>query len=302
MRRSLPFALAIGLHGGLIALLVNTPPATLLAIKGDIQRFDVRFYTISDADAQSDAQLVEPPLSEDAADPVEDAPAPVAEPAAVETPDPVREAEDPPMESPQQTEPGLSASEDGPAPASEAAPTTAPAPGANASAASRPPARSDAPVITTQQRPGPRRSAPATPSFADILARAETRLDPDDFRIILSLGGVRETVRESFCLSSSAANLEAGDCPEGPNPNSAELARFGLQGLGEEPPEFLEDMDRMAFQLRQLGANPSQVERIMLALRESRREAINTPGVNRAMQRDREGRTDNLGNLLPDPD
>ena len=61
-------------------------------------------------------------------------------------------------------------------------------------------------------------------------------------------------------------------------------------------------MDRMAFQLRQLGANPSQVERIMLALSEARREAIATPGVTRAMQRDQDARTDNLGNRLPDPD
>ena len=302
MRRCLPFVLAIGLHGGLIGLLVNTPPATLLAIKSDILRLDVRFYTISDTDAESDAQLVEPPLREDAADPVQDAPAPV-EPDDATEPSELAPVQDPPLEPPAPLdETGPAASEEGLLPMTEeppAAPQRASGSGGSPQTGAT---RADAPIVTTQQRPVPQRSAPPPPSFADILARAETRLDPEDFRIVLSLGGVRETVRESFCLSSSAANLEAGDCPDGPNANSPRLARFGLQGLGEQAPEFLEDMDRMAFQLRQLGANPSQVERIMLALRESRREAINTPGVNRAMQRDLEGRTDNLGNLLPNPD
>ena len=299
-RRGLPYGLALGLHAGLVALFISTPPGELLRIRGEVERLDVRFYTMSAPDAQSDAQLVEPPLSEETTDPAQDAPAPVTERAEVEPPAPAPEAPD--VDITAQTEPAPAVSEDGLAPASDAASAPDRSPSAPIPSASPRSSGPDAPVITTQQRPGPQRSAPPPPSFADILARAETRLDPDDFRVVLSLGGVRETVRESFCLSSSAANLEAGECPDGPNPDSAELARFGLQGLGEEPPEFLEDMDRMAFQLRQLGANPSQVERIMLALRESRREAINTPGVNRAMQRDREGRTDNLGNLLPDPD
>jgi len=302
-QRGLPYGLALGLHAGLVALFITTPPGELLRIRGEVERLDVRFYTISDVNAQSDAQLVEPPLSDEASDPVQDAPAPVSEDTETDAPAPVPEIEpeEPQTERPTDAEPSaLTVSEDGLAPASDAPPAR---PSSSASTlVSRAPVRSDAPIVTTQERPGPQRSAPSPPSFADILARAETRLDPDDFRVVLSLGGVREMVRESFCLSSSAANLEAGDCPEGPNAASAELARFGLQGLGEESPEFLEDLDRMEFQLRQLGANPSQVERIMLALRESRRDAINTPGVQRAMQRDREGRTDNLGNLLPDPD
>ncbi|WP_440957773.1 hypothetical protein ACFELO_10790 [Oceanicaulis sp. LC35] len=302
-RRGLPFGLALGLHAGLLALLISTPPGELLRIRGEVERLDVRFYTVSAADADSDAQLVEPPLSDEAIDPALEEPAPVDEAEGAEPPAPVAEASpSEPEPAPTQRDTVEAVSEDGlSAPSPEPASTrprrartgAAPAPG-NASA--------DAPVSTTQQRPGQRRRAPPPPSFADILARAETRLDPDDFRIVLSLDGVREAVRESFCLSSSAANLEAGECPDGPNPDSARLAQFGLQGLGEEPPEFLEDMDRMAFQLQQLGANPSQVERIMLALRESRRDAINTPGVNRAMQRDLESRTDNLGNPLPGPD
>jgi len=301
-RRSLPYGLALGLHAGLIVLLLSTPPGELLRIHGDVERLDVRFYTISAPDAQSDAQLVEPPLSEETREPVRETPAPVTEDQTAEIAAPPAAPETPDTEPVGQSEPEPALSSDGLGIASdESSDALRPSPGAPSPAAASA-SRPDAPVATTQQRPVDGSASAPPPSFADILARAETRLDPDDFRVVLSLSGVREMVRESFCLSSSAANLEAGDCPEGPNPNAPNLARFGLQGLGEKPPEFLEDLDRMEFQLRQLGANPSQVERIMLALRESRRDAINTPGVNRAMRRDRQTRTDNLGNYIPDPE
>lgn len=302
LQRGLPYGLAISLHAALVTLFLSTPPGELLQIRGEVERLDVRFYTVSAADAQSDAQLVEPPLVEE-------------EVAANEVPAPVIEAESEPEPlQPQPVEPeeveepneaeettALAASEDG----RDTAPpnTVAPVRQTESTTASSRSALSgsSAPVRTTQIRPSAQRAASPPPSFADILARVETRLDPDDFRIVLSASGTRGAVRESLCLSSSAANLEAGDCPDGPNAASAELAHYGLQGPGEEPPEFLVDLDRMEFQLRQMGANPSQVERIMLALRESRREAINTPGVNRAMQRDLNSRTDNLGNPISDP-
>ena len=304
MRRSLPYMLALGLHGGALAFLISTPPGELLRIRGEVERLDVRFYTVSAPDAESDAQLVEPPLDEDTDLSGDDAPAPVVETAPDEPPAPELEpAPAEPEAAPAPDTDPVTLSEDAFAPPADAE-TGRASSGDGDSRVSRPtaPAASGAPITTTQQRPNPVRSAPPPPSFADILARAETRLDPDDFRVVLSLGGVRGTVQESFCLSSSAANLDAGDCPDGPNPNSPELAHYGLQGLGEEAPEFLEDLDLMEFQLRQLGANPSQVDRIMLALRESRRDAINTPGVNRAMQRDLDSRTNNLGNLIPDQD
>ncbi|MFP4520379.1 MAG: hypothetical protein ACLFQ5_13095, partial [Oceanicaulis sp.] len=161
------------------------------------------------------------------------------------------------------------------------------------------PRAAGAPVATTQiSRPerGEARRSRRPPSFADILARAQTRLDPADFQIAALLGGVGGATRESFCLSSASGNRDAMNCPGGPNAASARLARYGLTGLGEDPPDFLEDMDRLAFQLRTLGADDNAVTRILTAVRESRREAIETGAVRRRMDRDaRERGVDNLG-------
>ena len=305
IRRSLPLGLAILLHMAMLALLIRTPPAELLRISAVSDVLDVRFYTVSATDAESDARLIEPPLAEVEAEPASAEPAPVNE-TETAAPDTVAD-EDTPADSPENDMPPVDDTAIG-LPPDAALPQDSPATqnssrgsGRGQLSSSAPPP-ANGPVATTQINPAPPRAAARRPSFADILARAETRLDPADFQVALSLNGVVGTVRESFCLSSSQANLEAGACPDGPNPRSAELARFGLQALGEASPEFIEDMDRMAFQLRQLGANPSQVERIMLALSEARREAIAAPGVTRAMQRDAESRTDNLGNPISDPD
>ena len=59
-------------------------------------------------------------------------------------------------------------------------------------------------------------------------------------------------------------------------------------GLGEEAPEFMVDMDRLEFQLRTLGADDGAISRILLGLREARREAIETSPIVRQMERDRE--------------
>ncbi|WP_439637614.1 hypothetical protein [Oceanicaulis sp.] len=303
IRRSLPLGLAITLHVAMLAILIRTPPAELLRVTSVIEGLDVRFYTVSAPDAESDARLVEPPLADVEPDPAASEPAPVNEVAAPEPATPEGDDNDSPVEE----TPPLDETAAGPAPdaaVTDDSPATragSRTPGSG-QIASPPSPSANGPVATTQITPPPPRAGARRPSFADILARTETRLDPADFQVALSLNGVAGTVRESFCLSSSQANLEAGACPDGPNARSAELARFGLQALGEASPEFIEDMDRMAFQLRQLGANPSQVERIMLALSEARRDAIATPGVTRAMQRDADSRTDNLGNLIPDPD
>jgi hypothetical protein len=146
-------------------------------------------------------------------------------------------------------------------------------------------------VVATTQPPAEAPPAPVRragpPTFAEILARAESRLDPEDFRMLVNLeGGVQAAVRENFCLSSVDANREAFDCPEGVNPDSTRLAQYGLMGLGEEPPEFLEDMDRLAFQLANMGANDSTVRRILLSVQESRREVIEAGPLRRQMARD----------------
>lgn len=295
-RRAAPLAIALALHGGVLALLLTLPPAVLLTAERVAQTLEVRFYTVSGDNAETDAPLIEPPLA-DAQDAAE-APAPVVLEAS--TP-PLAEAE-PSDETPAPADPIPEAPETDPAatvltaPGGSGAPAVSPP--SSASAPAPPPAPGEA-VSTTQLAP-PTPAAPvAPPRFADILARAEDRLDPQDFQIVLQAGGVSATIRESLCLSSSQANLEAGDCPEGPNPNSPDLARYGLTGLAEAAPEFLEDLTLTEFELRQLGANPSQIQRIMVALRAARREAIETPGVLRAMQQTQAGRTDNLGVTAP---
>ena len=241
-----------------------------------------------------------PEESEDA----EAAPAP-AEPAEAEA-------------EPQETvpaEPIATAPQSTPAPAADAAARTQPGPTSESEPEAQPvrpaPAQSalrdpGAPVATTQPsaEPAPAASpAPGPPSFADIVARAESRLNPDDYRLLVNFGdGVNATVREGFCLSSVDANREAFDCPEGVNPDSARLAQFGLMGLGEEPPEFLEDMDRLAFELATLGADDNTITRILTALRNERRAVIEAGPLRRQYHRDRlNARTDNLGNPVDGP-
>lgn len=245
--------------------------------------------------------------------------APETEPSAEETapanpPDPV---DDPPSETapPPETETATSVAptrREPEPPADETAPPDAPTAragrdGVSGPAGERiyapqptdPAAGADAPVATTQVDPAPVEArlaaAAAAPSLADILARAGDPLAAERVTLDEIEGAVLAVVRESFCLSSSAANLEAGECGDAPNPDSARLAQFGLSEPGEEPPVFLEDMDRLAFQLRQLGASPARVERILIALGEARRRARETPDLVRAMRRDAAGETDHLG-------
>ena len=318
-RRAGALSFAIVLHAAALWALIVLPPAVMPQVERAAGAISVRLYTVAGgADAETDAPLFEPPLasgqitggrtgggeaggqdgtgdgqratpapqvdSEPTAAPepsqapapepaVENEPEPAAEPAAEPGPD---AASAPPTQSPAQQE-------DAGEPGAEAGATNAAAPPAE-------PVRPGRPVATSQP-PGEAAPAPARgsgpPSFADILARAERRLDPEDFQILVNFGnGVRETVRENFCLSSVEANREAFDCPEGVNPDSARLAQYGLQGLGEEPPEFLEDMDRLAFQLATMGADDGAIQRILLSLRESRREVIEAGPLRRQMDRD----------------
>lgn len=323
-RKAGAYGLALVFHAVLLAVLLVLPPAVLPQIERAATAISVRLYTVAGGDqAESDAPLFEPPLAGGATDsggagsgdadqagadaavsepdivaPVTE---PVVEPAPVEEVEPAPATPEQPRAEPApepdavlRTAPGA---QSGDAPAqplpapSRSRPLPPPAPGVARD--------SGAPVATTQPsdlpEPGTRRAGP--PSFADILARAETRLDPQDFRLLVNFGsGVQATVRENFCLSSVDANREAFDCPEGPNPNSARLAQFGLMGLGEEPPEFLEDMDRLAFQLSTLGADDSTVRRILLSVQESRRDVIEAGPLRRQMARDSEPEN---GNDIP---
>ncbi len=323
-RRTTGYGVAVALHAVALAALLILPPAVLNEAERIGQAMEVRLYTVAGGpNAETDAPLFEPPLAGGRAGDADaagqsgagaetsDAGAepPIAAPLDAAEPDPPA-----PAAEPEPVEPVIAAPAPAPAPdailtappeAADAPALAPPAPSASrqAAPAAPPPAfavptDSSQPVATAQPDPDPPpppvRARP--PSFADILARVETRLDPEDFRIIADFaGGVHGTVRENFCLSSSDANHEAFDCPEGSQLAAPRLARFGLMGLGEEPPEFLEDMDRLAFQLSQAGVTDSRIGRILTGLRESRREALNTPAVQRSMQRDRENATDHMG-------
>jgi hypothetical protein len=312
--RACAYAVAAALHAGVLALLLMAPPVVLDPVRRAVNAVEVRLYTVAGGDdAQSDAPLFEPPIADAPEDGAGAAPAPVViEPDLVEpdTPDDETTApaqpdtDDSAVPDRPETETAQTPEDPTPAPA-ESAQMAAGTPGAGSGAgragqiAETPatPAQGE-PLATTQLAPverGVRRAGP--PSFADILARAETRLDPADFQVVQLLGGVRGATQESFCLSSASGNRDAMDCPDTPNAASAELARYGLMGLGEEAPEFMEDMSRLEFQLRTLGADDNAVTRILTGLREARREAINTPPISRQLNRDAGERDiDNLGN------
>lgn len=318
-RRAGALGVAVVMHAAALWALIVLPPAVLPQVERAAAAISVRLYTVAGgADAESDAPLFEPPLAggqagsdTGAAGGSEDGTEDGTAPARVEPDDaaPEEEAAPPPEPDPVvEAEPEASAPPDpAPEPVAETPGDVLTAPGGQPSdaapAAARPqasrpqpapppaqPADPGAPVATTQPPaeagPAPvRRAGP--PTFADILARAESRLDPEDFRMLVDFGsGVQATVRENFCLSSVDANRQAFDCPDGVNADSARLARYGLMGLGEEPPEFLEDMDRLAFQLANMGADDSTVRRILLSVQESRREVMEAGPLRRQMGRD----------------
>lgn len=234
----------------------------------------------AEAEAQEPLETEQPVEAEDIPEPVEAEPATeLAEPTEAAT-----EAQATLLAAPGSGNRPLETTEQAARPATRAAPPPAA------------PADPDAPIATTQEAPGSGRVVIDAPTFADILARADTGLNVEDFRVAELAAGTDGAVRESLCLSSSQANLDAADCPEGPNPNQSALAAYGLSEPGEAPPQFAIDMDRLAFQLAQMGANPSVIERILLGTSEARRRTIETPALERQMGRDAAaGARDNLG-------
>lgn len=324
-RRGAALGAAVVMHAVALWALIVLPPAILPQVERAAAAISVRLYTVAGgADAESDAPLFEPPLAGGRSEPEggdsggtqggveggegasraevqqDDLTEPETALESEPSPDPAVDPEAAPADPPEAT---LEAPAAATTPDGEARPgpvVGVPAPRTPAPSRPARPADPDAPVVTSQppaDAPETITPRPGPPTFADILARAETRLDPDDYRIIVNMGdGVRQTVRESFCLSSSDANRQAFDCPEGPNPDAARLAQFGLMGLGEEAPEFLEDMDRLAFQLSTMGANDSAIRRILLSVQESRRELIEAGPLRRQIGRDSEPEN---GNDIP---
>jgi len=315
----------------LILVLLSPPvlyrtPAPGGAAEGAI---GVRLFTVAGENALTDAPLNEPLLGAEAAssasgasgqaegdaDASRAAAAPAgseepgdatpasgdAPPAQTETPPPPPEPE-PVRPDPETPAPPVLAAPGGTgAPAEnpvnpEPEPVTPPAPSASPPVGPAGPEIAD-PVITTD---GAERNAPVRRAgrvtFADIESRARNPVTVANFTIQELEGLIQLAVQESFCLSSSRANLDAADCGDAPNPLSAELARYGLTRLGETYPTFLEDLSRIEFELQQLGAEGSTIERILAGMREARRQALDEPALTRRMREDEAQRsTDNFG-------
>ncbi|MCH8489040.1 MAG: hypothetical protein LAT81_03795 [Oceanicaulis sp.] len=162
------------------------------------------------------------------------------------------------------------------------------------------PADASAPVATLQ----PRRAEAGSEGEPELdidalMAQMAISLDPDDYRMIQGAVASRLVVRDSFCLSSSDANREAGGCPEDGPASEIDLASFGLTGFGAIPPRFLEDMSRLEFELAQMGAGAGQIRRILAELADARRTVINQPAVTREMDRIAGDRTDPQGFRAP---
>lgn len=305
------------LHVGALGAIALMPPEALerFVSTGDV--IEVRFFTISASDAESDLPLNAPLLADrlDAAaqagtpegegtavpDPASAQDAePEAEPAddtAEEaTPEPDAETARTDVGSPPVSETGtLPADPDAPAPR-PTPPRARPQPGAP-SASLIPP---DVPVDTIQ--PTEEEAARTTarlPTFAEIEARADMRLRPEDFQVGQVDGSVGAVIAEVLCLSSGEANREAGGCGNEPNAAQAELALYRIQAMSEGPLQFAENMSRLEFELAQLGASASTLELLRVHFLNAQREQARRSPLLRAMDRDGAMRTDHLGITRP---
>jgi len=314
-------------HALVLAFVVLSPPVLYRSPPpaGGDRAIGVTLYTVAGENAATDAPLNEPMLGRSAASPSGGDTGGDAEPDGAQTEaasadasatqaaasDATARAEEPASA---EREPAEALEHEPPAAQPDPAPEVLAAPGGSGAPVENParpdpapertrppvgPTGPDAadPVVTTQgaEAAAPVRRAQA-PSFADIEARARDPIRPSNFTVQELEGLVRLAVLESFCLSSSTANLEAGECGDEPNPLSAELARYGLSKLGETYPTFLEDLSRIEFELQQLGANASTVDRILASMREARRQALEEPALTRRMREDEASRsTDNFG-------
>lgn len=314
---------------GLIALPpVARPPESAPAASGQ-----GAFYVFLAEGADSDAPLFEPPLAADG-DPDgaplggegggagqdagedgegeggEDADADLAsEPDAdpVDEPEPASDDTEPVSDDPE-TQPDdpigvvLERMDSGDRPADSAARPAASTPdrAATIPAPAPGPSDPDTPVTTLQpERTEPGESGEPGIDADALMAQMEISLSPEDYRMIQGAVGSRLTVRESFCLSSSDANREAGNCPEDGPASEIDLAQFGLTGFGATPPRFLEDMTRLEFELAQMGAGASQIRRILTELAAARRAVIEQPAITREMDRIAGDRTDAQGFRAP---
>ncbi|MEO1039659.1 MAG: hypothetical protein AAFX09_08940 [Pseudomonadota bacterium] len=321
-RKLLSGAVASLAHLTAFLALLAVPPHRPPVETGDGRTVAVRIYTVAGENAVTDAPLNEPPLAgadaqsgsadeggdgegegreQGEADPPESEP----EDTMQDAPDSDETASDPvEIEQPDApetssatllTSPGgvdtVQPSFDTDTPQAPTAPVAIrrPAPPVT------PPGAPDIPLTTTQDLPEAPVGRRGPPSFAEIAARAAERDDDDRFLIANFAGGVAEVVRDSFCISSSQANRTVFNCVEVPEDLARRLVEIGLSDFAEQPPSFLVDLDRLEFQMRQLGADPPLIEAFLAYMGEARREAMDTPDLARQMGRDRRNASDHLG-------
>lgn len=317
---------AVSLHALAFAGLAFLPSAPPAPETERAPGASLAFYVFLAEGAESDAPLSEPPLADQGlgaggegegrgagveaeadGDPSPDPELetePEAEPAPEAEPEPdPDEAEAPSRADPSEHQTAPSQLEAAPfqdaPPVDAPADSAAPVPQAEPRPYS-PPRDPDHPVATLQpERAEPGGAAPQALDIDALMAQVAIALDPDDFRMVQGAVASRLAVRDSFCLSSSDANREAGDCPEDGPAGELDLARFGLTGFGAVPPRFLEDMDRLEFELAQMGAGAGRIRRIMAELAEARRRVVNQPALTRQMDRDAADRTDHQGFRAP---
>lgn len=306
------------LHAGAIGAIAILPPETLDRFISTSAGVEIRFFTISASDAESDLPLNAPlladrgdagaeiagaeagpsdmsgdALSDTGQSEVTEAGADVeAEPET--SPEPVAEPESDDAETP-----ASPISETGTLEADADARPAPPAPSAPARPASGRPfsvTSPEAPVETIQ--PAEEEAAIVfrrVPTFADIAARAQTGLRVEDFQVGRVEGGVRAVIAEVFCLSSGDTNRDIGNCGDEPNAAQAELALYHIRAMSSTPLEFEENMSRLEFELAQLGVSPSTLELLRVHFLNAQREQTARSPLLRAMDRDRSTRTDHLG-------
>ena len=324
--------MAAVLHLAAFGALAALPPEQRERFVRTGDGVQIRFYTVSAADAESDLPLNAPLLSDrlaqtsqagtpgdaegdstsrgadgdgedntgaEEASPSEDDGEAEAPPEPADDAAPTEEPAPAETEAPGEPAAAIIAS----APRSEAGPPAQQAPRQTARPAPPLPSgpiAADRPVDTIQpDEEEAVRPTVRAPSFADIAARADNRLRPEDFRVGNLDGGVRAVLAEVFCLSSGEGMREVGNCGDAPNAAQAELAIYRIRAMSRDLPQFMENMSRAEFELMQMGASPSTLELIRNHFAQARREAINTPAIVRAMDRDGRAQTDHMGISAP---
>ena len=271
---------AAGVHALALALLLIAPTGDSARFETTGRQIDVQFFTeAEDPAAEPSAEDADAESEEEEADeePVEtqDEMEPSAAPAPPEPADETTAADADSGETPAEPLPDASlVRPDAPEPPSDD--VTA----------------ENAPIATGDARAD---AEPARPtSMADIEARARDPLDmrPEDFadrdfaEADLS-AGVPGVVREVFCVSSSDVNLEIGDCPEINDRSAIIAAANRVLAMSATDLEFDENRSRIEYELMQLGADASLLQRVRLIFDTQRRAWQDTPTLIQQMHRTR---------------